>query len=440
MNLEQIQNHKIGSILRFSIPAIISMILTSLITVTDGYFAGNYVEKDAIAAINLGLPIVYLYLGVGLMFAVGGSVIAGISLGAGERKKCNSTFNQTIVLTTIMSVLLSIVLAIGFNAIAKLLGVKENLFDFFSDYYSIMLVEFPIMILCNSLGMFIRGEGNPQFFMGTSVFNVVSNAILDAIFVKYLGMGIKGIAFASLLTGIISLLILILYILLWSKVYKFGRFAFDLKDIRNTVFNGSSEFIGEMSMCITMYAYNIVILKHIGVDGVTAFTIVGYVSYIFSMIIVGFGQGCVPLISFVHGAKDRKTELSLRKITNLFVFLAGVVVIGVMLLAAKPYSRAFVDSIDIQQMVVTGTRIHVISFLFAGINTITSFYFTSVSKAKESAIISFMRGIFVLLICILTLPACFGMTGVWLIAPVNEAITLMVSVFFLIYSDRKRIG
>ncbi|HPF29037.1 MAG TPA: MATE family efflux transporter, partial [Lachnospiraceae bacterium] len=260
--------------------------------------------------------------------------------------------------------------------------------------------------------------------------------ILDYVFVGRPGYGIKGIAYASLLTGAVSLLLLLCYILFWSKVYKFCRFRFDAVAFRNTIFNGSSEFIGEMSMCITMYAYNIVILKNVGVDGVTAFTIVGYVSYLFSMIIVGFGQGCVPLLSFVHGAGDRFTELAIRRLTNLCVLLCGIVLIVLMFFLATPYSHAFVDSIEIQQMVAFGTRIHVLSFLFAGINTIASFYFTSISKAKESAIISFLRGILILLICILTLPHFFGMTGVWLIAPINEAVTVIVSILFLLVNDR----
>ncbi len=436
MELKKIQENKFGTILQFSIPAIISMILTALITVTDGYFAGNYIEKNAIAAINLGLPIVYLYLGLGLMLAVGGSVIAGIALGACEKEKCLTTFNQTIVVTAIVSLFISVVLTICFGGVMRLLGVENCLENYFRDYYQILLWELPIMILCNALGMFIRGEGNPQFFMATSIFNVLSNAILDYVFVGRPGYGIKGIAYASLLTGAVSLLLLLCYILFWSKVYKFCRFRFDAVAFRNTIFKGSSEFIGKMSMCITMYAYNIVILKNVGVDGVTAFTIVGYVSYLFSMIIVGFGQGCVPLLSFVHGAGDRFTELAIRRLTNLCVLLCGIVLIVLMFFLAAPYSHAFVDSIEIQQMVAFGTRIHVLSFLFAGINTIASFYFTSISKAKESAIISFLRGILILLICILTLPHFFGMTGVWLIAPINEAVTVIVSILFLLVNDR----
>lgn len=84
MNIETIKKNKLATILQFSVPSIISMLLSTLITITDGYFTGNYIGEEALAAINLGLPILYFYLGVGLCVGVGGSVICGRLLGAKE--------------------------------------------------------------------------------------------------------------------------------------------------------------------------------------------------------------------------------------------------------------------------------------------------------------------------------------------------------------------
>ena len=95
MNLEEMRQYKVRWIMRFSVPAIIAMLLSAVVTVTDGYFTGNYVGKDALAAVNLGLPIVYLMLSCGLMVGVGGSVIAGILNGGGQKEKCRQVFNQT---------------------------------------------------------------------------------------------------------------------------------------------------------------------------------------------------------------------------------------------------------------------------------------------------------------------------------------------------------
>lgn len=436
MNLESIKNNKVKKIFQFSIPSIIAMVLTSLITVADGFFIGNYVGKEGIAAVNLGLPIVYLYLAVGLMVSVGGVAIAGMSLGAGDIKKCNNVFNQTLFTTIIASVILSFIVFVCFNPMLRLLKADELVIGYFKEYYIIMLLELPIMVINSSFGMFIRGEGKPEFYMIINIFNVLLNILLDYIFVRWIHAGVTGIAVASLISAIATLLCIIYFFTKKSKVYKFGKFSFNIEIFKKTMFNGSSEFIGEMSMSISMFAYNFVIMRNIGVDGVTAFTIVGYVAYIFSMIIVGFGQGASPLISFTYGAKDYKLASAIRKITNMFVFIAGVIVILIVFASSNWYSHLFVKNEAVVQMVCLGMKIFTLSFLLSGINTITSFYFTSIGKAIESAIISSARGLVILLICIFTLPAMFGMKGVWLVAPVTEMMTIILSLYFISKDER----
>jgi Na+-driven multidrug efflux pump len=187
-----------------------------------------------------------------------------------------------------------------------------------------------------------------------------------------------------------------------------------------------------------MFAYNWVIMKTVGVAGLAAFTIIGYVAYVFNMVIIGFGQGASPLISFAYGAQDGELSKTVRKKTNLFAFLAGVFFIIVMLMAADGYSGVFVSDEQVAAMIRYGMGIFVISFLFSGVNVITSFYFTSIGQAKESALISSARGLVVLLICIFTLPSWLGMTGVWLVAPVTEALTIVLS--FILIRRHENVG
>ncbi len=435
MNLERIRSNTVKVICGFSVPAIIAMVLTSLISVVDGYFAGNYVGKEGIAALNLGLPILYLYLALGLMISVGGVAIAGISLGKRELERSNNVFNQTIMTTLLISVFLSIVILLFFKPIMGMLHVGSEVETYFIRYYRIMIFVYPFMILNSSFGMFIRGEGKPQFFMMISILSVVCNIILDYLFVRWFLWGVIGIAVASLISVIIGVICSICFFCKKSNIYKFKKFVFSKADFKDTILNGGSEFIGEMSMSIAMYAYNWVIIKHFGVDGVAAFTIVGYTSYIFSMIIIGFGQGVSPLISFTYGAKEFILVKRIRRIANGFVLAVGIMVMLFMLVAASWYSQLFVKNENVTNMVYAGIRIFAISFLFSGVNTITSMYFTSIGKAKESAVISSSRGLVILLICIFTFPVLFGITGVWLVGPLTEGITILLTAYFIVKND-----
>lgn len=431
MDLNLIRNKRGAVILKFAIPSIIAMVLTSLVNIVDGYFVGNYIGKEGLAAVNLGLPIVYFYLAVGLMLAVGGIAIAGRLLGAKDIVKANQVFRQTMMLCLLVTLAVSVILSFVLTPMASSLIADTQTRSAFCEYYSILVFELPLMVMISASGMFIRGEGNPAFIMLMNGLTVLLNIILDALFVGPAGLGIRGIAWASLLSAGIVFVISLAYFRFKAKVFKLGKFHFEKDVIREMILNGSSEFIGELSMCISMTAYNYVVMKCAGVNGIAAFTIVGYVSYIFSMIIIGFGQGMVPVISFTFGAKEFTLSRKLRNTTMRYVVIAAVAVFAAMFVLAGWFSGLFTKNEDVLSMVIPGLRLQMASFAFAGINTIASFYFTAVARAKESAVISAMRGLVILLICIFALTAAFGMTGVWLVSLVTETVTLLFSIRFI---------
>lgn len=436
MTIESIKSRPAHMIFQFSIPSIIAMVLTSLITLVDGFFIGNYLGGEGLAAVNLGLPILYVYLAVGIMIAVGGIAMAGIALGAGDIPRCNNIFNQTVVTAITVSILLSLAVGGLLGTVSELLKMDLRVSLFFRKYYALMILTYPVMILNSTLGMFIRGEGRPQIFMLITLMTVVENILLDYIFIHSLDGGIEGIALASLISVLTGLAGMLIYFRTGSRVFRFQRFSFSPGILKDTLLNGSSELIGQLSMGISLFAYNWVILRVAGVTGVAAFTVVGYAAYLFSMVIIGFGQGASPLISFSYGAGKPNLARLLRRKTSLFVFLAGLAAMLLMMSFSGWYSEFFVEDRGIAQMVKSGLVLFVLSFLFSGINTIASFYFTSLGKAGESALISSSRGLVLLLLCIFTLPRFLGMTGVWLAAPVTEALTFFLSLVLIRRSDK----
>lgn len=431
MNLEEIQQNQTKKILQFSVPAIISMVFTAWITVIDGFFMGNAVGKEGIAAVNLGLPVVYLYLGVGLMISVGGVAIAGMLLGSGDREGCNQVFRQTIFTAALCSFGISVLMLFCFRPMLSVLHAEGKVLRYFREYYWIMLLELPVMVINSSFGMFIRSEGNPSFFMKITVINGLCNVVLDYVFACVFFLGAAGIALASLGSALIAFGCILYYFFRKAKIYHLGKFRFSPQLCLQEILNGSSEFIGEMSTGIAMFAYNFVLMQNIGVDGVTAFTIVGYLSYVFSMVVIGFGQGASPLMSFCYGANEKKLAAALRRKTNQYVLGAGAATYLIMALFSDGYSRLFVQNAQINAMIKEGMLLFMISFFFAGINAVTSFYYTSTGRALESAVISLSRGLVILLLCIFILPVFWGMTGVWLAAPVTEMLTLGITMGWL---------
>ena len=437
MNISQIKENKLQMILGFSIPSIIAMLLQTMITITDGYFTGNYVGEDALAAINLGLPILYLFLGTGLCTGVGGSVISGRLLGANDKEKASKVMSQTLATTIVICIVVSVINFILFTPILNILNAGEGLANYFAEYYRIMLFTYPLMVFSTVLGMFIRTEGKPQVCMIVYIIACILNVILDYIFVALLGMGVKGSAIGSLIVNAITALFQLAYFLTKSTNLKIISFRFEPSVFRETMLNGSSEFIGEMASAVSMFVFNYVLMKYVGEKGVAAFTILGFVVYGYSMICIGFGQGIIPLVSTLYGAGELDTAIDIRKITNKILFIIGTIIAVIFIFFGKNYSMMFGSGELVSELVCTGFRIYAITFVVMGFNVINSMYFTGIGDAKSSAIISSLRGIVLLLVFTLVLPVFFGMNGVWMSAPLTEVLTALVAVILL--NDKKHL-
>lgn len=440
MELRVIKEEKVKTILRFSVPSIIAMLLQTAITVTDGYFTGNYVGEGALAAINLGLPILYVFLGLGLCVGVGGTVICGIRLGAGEKDGACAVFSQTMVTAAAVCVLISFATALLFSPILTVLRADGVLSVFFSQYYRIMLATYPLMVLGTILGMFIRMDGKPQMCMMVGIASCILNMGLDYLLVGRLAWGVRGSALASLAVQVMAVTVQVGYFLRSSRSIRFCRFRFDGTVTRETVFNGSSEWIGEMASAISMFTFNCILMKYVGAEGVAAFTILGFAVYGYSMIAIGFGQGLTPLVSICWGAKEWKTAGDLRKITNRILFGIGAVFALCFAVWGRRYAGAFGCSSSVEEIVSEGFRCYTVTFLVMGYDVINSMYFTSCGDALSSIIISSLRGIVLLLAFLLIFPTIWGMTGIWMAAPITEALTAMVSVFLIERQKRRMKG
>ena len=439
MSVRKIQENPTKAILRFSVPSIMAMLLETVITVTDGYFTGNYVGENALAAINLGLPILYVYLGVGLCVGVGGTVICGRLLGAGDGRRASEVFSQTMITAAGVCLLTSLAVALLFAPILRALGADGALSACFTDYYGIMLFTYPLMVAGTVLGMFIRVDGKPQACMMVSVAACLLNIVLDGILVGRLGLGVKGSALASLAVQAMAVLAQGVYFIRPSRGIRFRLYRFDRAVNRETILNGSSEMIGEMAGAVSMYAFNYVLMKHAGAEGVASFTILGFAVYGYSMVVIGFGQGMTALVSVCWGAQEWSTAMALRRLTNRILFGIGALLAVGFTVLGRRYAGLFGCSEAVGEMVASGFRFYAVAFLIMGYDVINSMYFTSCGDALYSAVISSLRGVVLLLVFIMIFPAIWGMAGVWMAAPATEALTAVVS-GFLIERQKKVIG
>ncbi|MGE5677170.1 MAG: MATE family efflux transporter, partial [Pseudomonadota bacterium] len=410
--------------LKYSIPCIIGMFLTSFITVVDGMFIGWRIGKKGLAAVNLTLPVLYILLGLTIMTGVGGLTLAMQSLGGGDIVKAKERFTFTVLLNTVVAVLASLALIIFRDGVIGLLHAKGELFSYVKDYLGTMSYFYVFMMMNITFSMFIRGEGKPQLSLMFGLLANALNILLDYLFIIRLDYGMKGAAMASGLSVMIAFSLGLFYFAGGKSVFRCCRIGFDKADFTSIIFNGSSEFIGQVSVSITTYLFNLVIIRHIGINGVAAFTIVGYISLIEYMILTGISQGLHTLVSHSFGAGDRNAVLLLLSSGLRAVLLTGLAAFVLSFAATEGIISIFAHgNPELMNIANNGIKLYSIAFLINGYNVIASAYFTSLGDAGTSLLISALRSLVLVSIFVLALPLLLGDTGIWITVPLTEAVT-----------------
>lgn len=415
----------------YVIPSIIGMLAMTTAGIIDGIFVGRYVGSEGLAAINLVMPLVNLYAGIGIMIGTGGATLANIKRGNNKIVEANNLFTVTIIILVVISVLGTLI-TLGFTKpLVFLLGANEAISGMMSNYLFILSIFFIFFIMAFTLDMFIRNDGKPVFSVVVLVCGSIINIILDYVFVAKLGWGLKGAALATGISQALPVAILFGYIVLKSG-WKFQKPVFDFKSIKNMFYNGSSEMVNEISAGITAYIFNLVIMSRIGVYGVAAFTIAQYANMIAVALFFAIAEAIHAGVSFNTGAKKFDRVIKFRKIAMRASIVLSILMWGLFFFFGQDVVSVFAK--ENSELINLSYNILICinyAFIFMGINIIASMYFTAINCPKQSILIAISRSLIGLILGIAILPSIFGNTGIWLSILFAETLTLLPVVLML---------
>lgn len=418
--------------LSYSIPTIIGLFLTSFIIVVDGIFIGWKMGENGLAAVNLTLPVMYFLLALTTTIGVGGVTLATQSLGAKQIDRANYYFSFSLAAILVINAVIVITLAIFLDEIVVLLGSKGDVHQYVKDFLATLKYFYLFSMLNIAFSMFIRAEGKPQLSLFFGVAGNIINIILDYVFIMKLEWGMSGAALASGIAVLLPFLCGMGYFLTNRSVYKFVNFTVDLNDFKAILLNGSAEFISQISVSITTAVFNVVLLERMGVNGVAALTIIGYVFFIHSMIITGVAVGIHPVMSYNFGAKNTETIFELLGVAIKAVSLVGVLLFAVAFAAPEIIIGIFTRENDVLlQISKFGLQCFSLAFLLNGYNFIATVFFTSIGEAKIAALVSCLRSLVLVVAFLMILPPIFGDIGIWLTTPLAEVVTFVMAYLFV---------
>ena len=421
------QDFTAKGLLKFAMPSIIMMVFLSCYTIVDGIFVSRFVGSNALSSLNIVYPVEGLVVAVATMLSTGGNAIISNYLGQGKPKESRAFMTQFVMLGLLFSVLIMAIVFIFLTPICRALGSTDALLSDAQIYLKILILFAPACMLQTFFQCFFVTAGKPHLGLFLMIGAGVLNAVLDYVLIVPLHMGIGGAALATGIGQTLPAVVGIIFFFTRSTELYFTPFKFNLKIIGEACYNGSSEMVSQLSNSIATFLFNIILIRLAGSAGVAAISILLYGQFLFNAFYLGLSIGVSPVIGFQYGAGQKSRLRKTYKIIMMFTCISSVVIVSLSLICSRPIVSVFTKDPDTFRLAADGFRIFAINFLFSGINIISSGIFTALSNGKISAILSFSRTLFFLVICLFTFPYFLGITGVWLAVPAAEFLTLILS-------------
>lgn len=428
-------------LLRFVFPCIIMMIVTSIYSIVDGFFVSNCVGKNAFAAVNLIMPVLMALSAFGFMIGTGGSALVAFTLGEGKKEKANEIFSMLILSEFLFGMLVTVVGFIFMPQITRALGASSLIMEDCVRYGRIGILTIAFFMMQNSFQSFLVTAEQAKMGLIVSIACGLTNMTLDFLLVYVWPLGVTGAALATGISELIGAFIPLIYFMRKNKSrLRLVRPRFDVRALRRACSNGASEMLTNLSASIIGMLYNMQLLKLAAENGVAAYGVIMYVSFIFMAIYFGYSVGVNPVIGYHYGAGNQKELKNILKKSLVLTSIAAIVMTSAAQLLAPSLATLFVgyDKI-LHDMTVNGLRLYSLVFLLCGFNIFGSAFFTGLNNGKISAIISFLRTLVIQIACIFILPVFLGLNGIWLSVSVAEGLTLFVTASLLVVY-RKRYG
>ena len=305
--------------LKFSIPCITSLLISSLYNIVDQIFIGNSsLSALGNAATGVVFPVFIIAQAFAWCFGDGCASYLNICQGNNDAENAHSAIGGSITLAFLSGLLMIGIIYPFKEPILTVFGASEQTMTYAVEYLDIILFMVPIFILCNMMNSAIRADGSPTWAMLCMLVGAVVNIILDPVFIFLLDMGMAGAAWATVI-GQASTFIVTLIYFTNTKTFKLKLKSFipKAKTALAVIQLGASTFVTQTAIVVVAILCNVQLAKYgalspYGPD--IPIAIIGIESKVFTVVInlvVGIALGCQPIISFNMGAKkyERVKEL-----------------------------------------------------------------------------------------------------------------------------------
>lgn len=416
-------------LMQYALPAIVAMVAASLYNMVDSIFIGQGVGALAIAGLAITFPFMNLSAAFGAAIGVGSCTFISMKLGQRDYGIANKILGNCMMLNIVVGLCFGGICLLFLDPILRFFGASDNTLPYARDYMQIILCGNVFTHLYFGLNAVLRSASKPRHAMYATIFTVVVNTILDPIFIYGLDLGIRGAAFATVLSQFLALS--------WQwrlfsnknelLHFDYSLFRLDKPIVKNIIGIGISPFAMNACSCIVVIFVNTCLMKHGGDLAVGAYGIANRIGFVFVIVAMGVNQGMQPIAGYNYGAQNYDR---LRKVVKLAISCATVVcTVGflVAMFAAHPCARLFTKDESLINLASTAIRMMMMMFPIVGFQIVVTSFFQSIGKAKVSMFLSLSRQLLFLVPALAIFSEIWGLWGIWSAMPFSDALATVVA-------------
>jgi putative MATE family efflux protein len=422
----------------YALPGIVGTVVFALYNVIGRIFIGQSVGALAISGLAITLPVMNLTSSLGMLVGAGAAARISISLGKRDKETSEKILGNSLLLTVILNAVFITLFIIFLDPILRAFGASDLTIPYARDYLRIVLLGNVFVSLCYNFNAMMRSSGYPKKAMITMLIGSIFSVILTPIFLYVFNMGIKGVAWATVISMFIGMLFVMHHFVQKSSLIQlhWRNIRLDRKIIGAIVSIGMSPFSMQVAASGVAVLINTSLLRYGGDLAVGAYGIINTVLMLFLLVIMGLNQGTQPIMGYNYGAGN----LSRVKETLFYSFKVAtcITVVGFLISIFFPgfFANAFTTDPELLNITKKGLRITVAALPLVGFQIVTSSFFQSIGFAVKSIIQSLSRQLIFLVPGILLFPRLWGLNGLWIAMPVSDTLAAMLSFYLLMIQLR----
>jgi len=425
----------VGALLKqYAIPGIIAMTASSLYNMVDSIYIGHIpdVGSLSIAGLAVTFPLMNISTAFGTLVGVGAATMISVLLGQKNYKVASKVLSNEVTLNILTGLIFTVITLLWMDPILRFFGASDATLPFARGYMFIIALGNMVTHLYFGLNSVVRASGNPKLAMGLTLFTVISNAILDPIFIFVLGMGVQGAALATVLCQMMSLGYTLWYFMNPDRFLhltpSLKSFRVDWRIAKDSLAIGMGPFLMNLASCIVVLFINQQLVKWGGDLAIGAYGIVNRITFLFVMIVFGFNQGMQPIAGYNYGARQYGRVREVYVKTAMWATLVTTLGFIVSEFLARPAVEIFTNDPVLIEKAARGLQKMNVVFFLVGFQMVTTNLFQCLGMVRKSIFLSLSRQLLFLLPCIYILPALLeSEDGVWYSFPISDTIAALIT-------------